>query len=139
MKIYIKLNEHNRIAHYVQHQENIFDAGGSLIERQAIPWEDAILVEYDGTDHNDIGRNKDKFTFSNGKIFIVEEQLTIKQIDSELQEILEWFKSKDYYINKVFLGEWLSTDERYVSYLSERQLKRERQDFLENSKNLSVD
>lgn len=49
----------------------------------------------------------------------------------EKREILNWFNRNDYIINKVFLGEWETNDVRYLNYLKERKIKRDRLDELD--------
>jgi hypothetical protein len=46
--------------------------------------------------------------------------------------ILNWFKEHDWIINKVFIGEWTKEDKRWLTYLKERQVKRNRLDQIEN-------
>ena len=53
------------------------------------------------------------------------------KIIEEQQEILKWFKDNDWIINKVFLGEWTKEDQRWTDYLTERQVKRNRLDQIE--------
>lgn len=48
----------------------------------------------------------------------------------ELKEIRDWFTSTDYIPNKVIVGEWERTDERFVKYCEDRAAKRARQDEL---------
>ena len=60
--------------------------------------------------------------------FINEETFTRRSLLHELKEIQEWFLSTDYIPNKVVVGEWEVTDERFVNYRAERQAKRTRQD-----------
>lgn len=37
-----------------------------------------------------------------------------------LAEIDKWFKDNDWILNKVFLGEWETTDPRWIEYLEKR-------------------
>lgn len=37
-----------------------------------------------------------------------------------LAEIDKWFKDNDWIVNKVFLGEWDTTDPRWIEYLEKR-------------------
>ena len=53
------------------------------------------------------------------------------KIIEEQQEILKWFQDNDWIINKVFLGEWTKEDQRWTDYLTERQVKRNRLDQIE--------
>ena len=49
---------------------------------------------------------------------------------AELQFIQDWFQSTDWIPNKILTGEWELTDERWLQYLEERKVKRNRQDEL---------
>ena len=51
-------------------------------------------------------------------------------IKKELAEIQKWFFDNDWKINKIVIGEWTKDDERWTTYLEERQIKRNRQDEL---------
>lgn len=46
----------------------------------------------------------------------------------EQERIKNWLKENDYKVNKVFIGEWETTDKRWTDYLKERKLKRARLD-----------
>jgi hypothetical protein len=46
----------------------------------------------------------------------------------ELEEIQQWFIDNDWIPNKIITGEWTTDDPRWIEYLSERQIKRNRQD-----------
>lgn len=48
----------------------------------------------------------------------------------ELDDIGFWFDDNDWKVNKVVIGEWAETDERWTSYIAERGVKRARQDTL---------
>lgn len=50
----------------------------------------------------------------------------------ELENIRQWLLDNDYKINKHTLGEYSDNDERWTSYLAERQLKLSRYNELEN-------
>jgi hypothetical protein len=49
-------------------------------------------------------------------------------LKAELVYIQQWFKENDWKPNKIITGEWVSDDVRWKSYLLERQVKRTRQD-----------
>lgn len=55
----------------------------------------------------------------------------------ELKEIREWFASTDYIPNKVVVGEWEESDERFVAYCEERKTVRARQDEIRTLLGLS--
>lgn len=52
----------------------------------------------------------------------------LRDLCVELGEIQKWFTSTDYIPNKVVVGEWQETDERWIAYKEERARKRARQD-----------
>ena len=52
----------------------------------------------------------------------------LRDLGVELGEIQKWFAETDYIPNKVVVGEWEETDERWISYKQERAKKRARQD-----------
>ena len=52
----------------------------------------------------------------------------LRDLGVELGEIQKWFTATDYIPNKVFVGEWSETDERWIAYKEERARKRARQD-----------
>lgn len=60
------------------------------------------------------------------------EDMTIEQHAAwhEIQDIEQWFKDNDYIINKMVLGEWPTTDPRFIEYVNNRALKRARLDVL---------
>ena len=52
----------------------------------------------------------------------------LRDLGVELGEIQKWFSETDYIPNKVVVGEWPETDERWIAYKEERARKRARQD-----------
>jgi hypothetical protein len=52
----------------------------------------------------------------------------LRDLGVELGEIQKWFAETDYIPNKVFVGEWQETDERWIAYKEERTRKRARKD-----------
>jgi len=50
---------------------------------------------------------------------------------AEQQEILKWLIDHDWIVNKVVLGEWTKEDPRWLKYLEERKIKRNRLDEIE--------
>ena len=59
-----------------------------------------------------------------------EQQKTLILAKEELWEIQKWFSDNDWIVNKIVVGEWTTDDERWINYLAERQVKRKRQDEL---------
>ena len=54
--------------------------------------------------------------------------LAVREANKQREEILQWFAENDWKVNKRALGEWAEDDERWVSYLAERQARREAYD-----------
>jgi hypothetical protein len=55
-----------------------------------------------------------------------------QDLKAELLFIQQWFIDNDWIPNKIITGEWETTDPRWIEYLSERQIKRTRQDEIKN-------
>lgn len=49
-------------------------------------------------------------------------------LTSEKKEILKWLADNDWKINKIVIGEWTVNDTRWIEYLNERFVKRQRLD-----------
>ena len=54
----------------------------------------------------------------------------IEQYNNELRQIKKWFEANDWKVNKIVIGEWEKSDPRWLDYISERAIKRTRQDEL---------
>lgn len=86
-----------------------------------------------------IGYNKVKeaqdgdIIFTEQDIDLVEQymQFPHQQERKELQDIERWLNANDYKINKHTLGEYTDDDERWTSYLQDRQVKLARYNELE--------
>ena len=50
---------------------------------------------------------------------------------NELKQIKKWLFENDWKVNKVVLGEWTKEDNRWLEYISEREVKRARLDQIE--------
>lgn len=73
------------------------------------------------------------FSIENDKVVItyIKNNEDIKEpLRKELQAIKAWFTANDWKVNKVVIGEWETTDQRWLDYLAEREIKRARQDEL---------
>ncbi len=57
-----------------------------------------------------------------------EDRKTRQKLKGELNGIYSWLSANDWKINKIALGEWETTDERWLEYLKERKEKRTRHD-----------
>ena len=60
-----------------------------------------------------------------------EKHAKIKELEAQKGEILAWFSVNDWKVNKIVIGEWKTTDERWTTYLEERAIKRARYDEIE--------
>jgi hypothetical protein len=59
----------------------------------------------------------------------------INDLRYEALDIQQWLTENDWKVNKVFLGEWEETDERWLQYLKEREIKRNRLDEISKEQN----
>jgi hypothetical protein len=74
--------------------------------------------------------SKDDFVNGVFKKDLYEKRNGITEAKQELKKINTWFQTHDWIPNKIITGEWNIEDERWIEYLSERQLKRLKQDEL---------
>jgi hypothetical protein len=63
------------------------------------------------------------------------EPILLELLEEEKYAITSWLYQNDWKINKVFIGEWSANDQRWLDYLSERTIKRNRLDEI----NLSIE
>lgn len=70
------------------------------------------------------------FSIENDKVVITYTQDLKRVYKKELQAIKSWFTANDWKVNKIVIGEWETTDQRWLDYLKEREIKRARQDEL---------
>lgn len=86
---------------------------------------------------------RDKYSYYavvNGKFTIVRREPTAEEKARDalqakakrLAEIDKWFKDNDWKFNKIYLGEWETTDPRWVEYLNKRAAMRKEYDELIN-------
>lgn len=61
----------------------------------------------------------------------VEKILILEALKIEMDNIKSWLADNDYIVNKLFLGEYKSTDTRVIEYLSERSSRIARYNELE--------
>lgn len=71
-----------------------------------------------------------KLTDDRKLIYNIEDYQNTINARQELQKIQKWFVDNDWKVNKIVIGEWATTDERWLGYLKERAIKRARQDEL---------
>lgn len=60
-------------------------------------------------------------------------QDVIKEKQTRIKEIEKWFSDNDWMFNKIFLGEWEETDERWLNYLTQRNNLRQEHEDLQTS------
>jgi hypothetical protein len=72
--------------------------------------------------------------FENGKIVYKNlDEIKLRQaLEKEQADILQWLADNDWKVNKVVVGEWTKEDQRWIDYLNERQVKRNRLDQIED-------
>jgi hypothetical protein len=72
--------------------------------------------------------------YENGKVVYKGlEQIKQKQaLEKEQADILQWLADNDWKVNKLVVGEWTKEDQRWIDYLNERQVKRNRLDEIES-------
>lgn len=71
-----------------------------------------------------------KFIYKDDKFVETTKFLDLKKARLELDEIQVWFAKNDYIPNKIITGEWETSDERWRTYLADREVYRHRQDEL---------
>ena len=115
MKIYLFINPDNRITGY--HTKHVDGA-----------------VEHDATEL-DLERlqNNDGYLFYINKCIEYQADKKVRDetrlsLQNELHEIASWFAQNDWIPNKVVVGEWELSDQRFIDYKAERLAKRMRQD-----------
>ncbi len=60
----------------------------------------------------------------------------IENAKKEITEIHKWLYDNDWKVNKIVIGEWETTDTRWLEYLNERAVKRARLDELSEMLNI---
>jgi len=110
---------------------------GFIVGFSSIPFEDdgkGLIIEKEVTQEEFEGGSS-LFVYKNGAVY----NKTQKEFDNEKHindlryealDIQQWLTENDWKVNKVFLGEWEETDERWLQYLKERELKRTRLDAI---------
>lgn len=58
-----------------------------------------------------------------------------QQLEKEQADILQWLTDNDWKVNKIVVGEWTKEDTRWLQYLQERQIKRNRLDEIQSNLN----
>ena len=105
----------SEVNEYIKVSDDVFD---KLSERKLM-WQNGILV--------------DNPNYENYKAELEAKTAKNKQLSSlkrELYQIKQWFEANDWKVNKIVIGEWEKSDPRWLDYISERVVKRARQDEL---------
>lgn len=97
------------------------------------PSDTTNLIELTETQYQELQEKKKNnfiphYSIENDNVVITYTEDTEKKLRKELKEIKQWFIDNDWKVNKAFIGEWTTKDDRWISYLEERTLKRARQD-----------
>jgi len=90
---------------------------------------DLTQEQYDYLVENSLGAY-----YENGKI-VYKNLEAIKQrqsLEKEQADILQWLADNDWKVNKFVVGEWTKEDPRWIEYLNQRQIKRNRLEQIES-------
>ncbi len=79
---------------------------------------------------DDIPDDISHYRWDGTKFYYSDEVDTYDALLEEYFSIKSWFASTDYIPNKIVTNEWPNTDQRWLDYLAERLIKRQRQDEL---------
>ena len=98
-----------------------------------IPSDTSNLIELTETQYQELQAKKKNnfiphFNIENDNFVITYTENTRILLRKELQAIKKWFIDNDWKVNKIVIGEWSTDDVRWQSYISERTIKRARQD-----------
>jgi hypothetical protein len=117
MKMYITLLQDNKIS--ALYNEYFFD--------------EQIEINLEEEDIQYLERNIAAAYYENKKIIYKNlDKIKLKEsLQLQKETILNWFLENDWKVNKVVIGEWEKTDERWLEYFNERQIKRTRLDQIE--------
>lgn len=115
MKVYLFVDENKRTyGYHTVHVQGSIEYDASEFDLEQLNnndgylfYEEGRLVHRDDLEANDKRR---------------------EQLITELHEIASWFAQNDWIPNKVVVGEWEPTDQRFIDYKAERLTKRVRQD-----------
>ena len=100
--------------------------GNKIVEVRPEMFEGFTEVEVEDS-INDIQLMR-QYYYQNNNLVKTDEIVNKRNLQEEYFEIRAWLSQNDYKINKVFLGEWETTDKRWTDYLEERKVKRARLD-----------
>lgn len=93
------------------------------------------LIELTNEQYNELQEKRANnyvptFNIENDNVVITYTRNYSVEYQNELEEIKQWFIDNDWKVNKIVIGEWQTTDQRWLEYLREREIKRTRQDEL---------
>ena len=114
-----------------------YDSQGFLTSVWSDPYHQPESLEVDVPEElgQEVLANGDCYKYIDNKFVLDDSRqqaaLAKALLIQEAKAIQQWLKNHDYYINKVFLGEWEETDPRYVSYLTNRAIKLARYNEIE--------
>lgn len=123
-KIYVKINEKGTITHHFKWGEkivlpSIISKKYSLIEIQKT---EKVYEGFSTYINGVFSENKTLYDDNKQK---TEYKFKCNQ---ELEAIQKWLNENDWKVNKIVIGEWATTDDRWQEYLKERAEKRARRD-----------
>lgn len=115
MKIHLFINSDNRITGYhIKHVAGAVEHDATELDLERLQNNDGYLFYI----------NK-RIEYQADKKVMDETRLSLQ---NELHEIVSWFAQNDWIPNKVVVGEWEPSDQRFINYKAERLIKRTRQD-----------
>lgn len=122
MKQYLAKIENGIIRYYLNLTSNL---PHSVIEKLTL-----IKIHDDSRIYNNFSTYENGVFKENREAFLKaqQEKEFKKKAERELREIQNWLNDNDWKINKIVIGEWETTDERWLKYLEERTQKRARRD-----------
>jgi len=72
------------------------------------------------------------YVYSNGSLQQSQDLIDTQLLKEEMFEIQGWLFENDWKVNKITLGEWETTDPRFIEYKEQRAIKRARLDEIKN-------
>jgi hypothetical protein len=116
---------------------NLLLNGNKVVTFTINPRPETITVDISDTKFTELTNNGyNNYTYENGNFIFHTDNLDKEKLQIELMDIQSWFASTDYIPNKIITGEWLETDQRWIDYLSQRTIKRARQDEINTILNI---
>ena len=124
MKQYLAKIENGIIRYHLNLTPNL---PNSIIEKLTL-----IKIHNDSKIYNNFSTYENGVFKENREAFLKaqQEKELKRKAERELREIQSWLNDNDWKINKIVIGEWETTDERWLKYIEERTQKRARRDEL---------